>query len=285
MDWITASLLMFASSAVLYISIRKASLVNIPTPINNLASFIIPMVGLIFYSIISQSNISISPIQFVQLLIVSIFLSYLGSVFSLKGIEMASNPGYSLIIAKGYVLFTTIVAVFMFNAELSLQKIIGIFLILFFGAITMITKSNSNKNKGNSWIVFSVFAFFCYGLLSLSAKYFFEQGINVIIFLVFLSTVVSLLIIIEIRVKRISAQSVKSHPILLLLIGISSLAFNFFHFEALKSAPNIGYVNAINAGSISLVTILSVFLLKDEFSAKKFVGVIGTTLGLIILLV
>ena len=50
-------------------------------------------------------------------------------------------------------------------------------------------------------------------------------------------------------------------------------------------APNIGYVNAINAASIAAVTVFSALLFKDELTLKKLVGVLGIIFGLIILVV
>ncbi len=67
--------------------------------------------------------------------------------------------------------------------------------------------------------------------------------------------------------------------------GIFSTLFNLGQFEAIKLAPNVGYVNAINAGSISLVTVLAVLLFKDELSKQKAFGILGVTAGLLLLLV
>jgi uncharacterized membrane protein len=61
--------------------------------------------------------------------------------------------------------------------------------------------------------------------------------------------------------------------------------FNLGQFEAIKVAPNVGYVNAINAGSISLVTILAVLLFNDELTKRKAIGILGVTAGLLFLLV
>jgi uncharacterized membrane protein len=72
---------------------------------------------------------------------------------------------------------------------------------------------------------------------------------------------------------------------LLLIIGLLSAGFNAFQFSAIQSAPNVGYVNAINAASIAAVTIGAVMLYKDEFSIKKFIGVIGVTIGMVLMLV
>ncbi len=72
---------------------------------------------------------------------------------------------------------------------------------------------------------------------------------------------------------------------LLICTGVFSALFNLGQFEAIKLAPNPGYVNAINAGSISFVTILAVLLFKDELSKRKALGVLGVSAGLLLLLV
>ena len=73
--------------------------------------------------------------------------------------------------------------------------------------------------------------------------------------------------------------------ILLITTGIFSALFNLGQFEAIKLAPNVGYVNAINAGSIAAVTLLAMLIFKDELTYKKGIGIIGVTIGLIHLLV
>jgi uncharacterized membrane protein len=73
--------------------------------------------------------------------------------------------------------------------------------------------------------------------------------------------------------------------LLLIGTGIFSTLFNLGQFEAIKLAPNVGYVNAINAASISMVTVFAVILFKDELTPKKAIGVLGVTAGLILLLV
>jgi uncharacterized membrane protein len=74
------------------------------------------------------------------------------------------------------------------------------------------------------------------------------------------------------------------NPILYLIIGLLSFSFNYFQFEAIKTAPNIGYVNAINASSISAVTLFAALLFHDELTKRKLIGVIGVTFGLLIIL-
>jgi hypothetical protein len=68
-------------------------------------------------------------------------------------------------------------------------------------------------------------------------------------------------------------------------IGILSAAFNYFMQVGIQLAPNVGYVNAVNASSISAVTIGAVLFFHDDFSKRKFLGVIGVTIGLILLVI
>ena len=48
-------------------------------------------------------------------------------------------------------------------------------------------------------------------------------------------------------------------------------------------APNVGFVNAANAASISLLTLMSTFFFKDELTIKKMIGILGVTAGLLLL--
>lgn len=123
---------MFSSSVVLYLFVRKANYLKIPSQYNNLAMFVIPLFLFFFMTVITNQSFSIQPIQFFTIVLVAVFFSYLGNLFSLISIENAPNPGYSLIISKSYVVFTTLVAVLLFKSEINLQKIIAILLIVFF---------------------------------------------------------------------------------------------------------------------------------------------------------
>jgi len=69
----------------------------------------------------------------------------------------------------------------------------------------------------------------------------------------------------------------------MLVIGALATAFNYFNFDAISVAPNVGYVNATNAASIGAVTVFSVLLFHDEFSWARFAGVAGMVGGLLLL--
>jgi len=283
MNWILWSLLMFFSSVVMYLIVRKSTLLKIPSQLNNLAMFFIPLWVYLFLGFATKANFTISPLQLLTTIGAAILFSYLGNVASLKSIEFAPNSGYSLVISKSYVVFTTIVAVLLFNAQLTTIKAIAIALIIIFSAMIMITKKNTNKETKNIWLPLSFVAFFCWGLLSLTSKFLFNQGVNTFVFLTYAYIVVSSCVFTEIKTKKIKLSGIKDNFKILLPIGILSTTFNLGMFEAIKVAPNVGYVNAINAASISLVTIMSIILFKDEFNLRKMIGVLGVILGLVMM--
>lgn len=283
MDWITASLIMFVSSIVLYTVIRKVQLLKVPTQTYSLFIFGLPIIFFIGIILFTKIPINITLVQFIEILFASIFFSYLGNYFSQESILLAPNPGYSLIISKSYVVFTTFMAVLLFNSEITLKNILSIVLILVFSSLIVLPSKLKKHSHNKKWILYSFGAFFCWGFLALMLKHLIGNGVEITVLLSIMCLIVTSLIYLEIRKKKISIDLSKEKWIYLILIGIFSALFNYYMNVGYKYSPNPGYVNAINASSITFVTLLSVFLFKDEFSFRKFVGVIGTTIGLILL--
>jgi len=286
MTWITASLLMFFSSVIAYLFTRKATLNEISTEIINLATFFIP---LLFYLPIAISNgvsLIISPFYLFLIFILAFFCSYITNVTSLKSIKYAPNPGYSLIISKSYVVFTVIIAVIFFNSPLTIKSIFAILIIIGFSALVVIGKTKPHKHSNPSWLLYAFISFFGWGMLSIGTKYLFGLGINIYQRLVYVAFFVSVFILIEMFFRKTKINNLTlSNIILLIVIGIFAATFNFFQMTAIDLAPNIGYVNAVNASSISLLTLFSAYFFKDDLSIKKFVGVLGVIGGLVLLLI
>lgn len=286
MSWIAYSLMMFFSSVALYLTVRKSSLIKTPAYLTNLAMFAIPLIAYIIIGVVNSSNLGISLWQALILLATAVVFAYGGNKASLHAIDVAPNPGYSLVLSKSYVLFTTLVAVTLLGAELTLQNAIAILIIVAFSALIMINPKGAKKVKSEKWILLSLGAFFAWGMLSLSSKYLFNNGVDTIAFLIYLYALVTFCIVFidKVRISKIKEVS-SSAKLLLIGTGIFSTLFNLGQFEAIKLAPNVGYVNAINAASISMVTVFAVILFKDELTPKKAIGVLGVTAGLILLLV
>lgn len=286
MNWVLASILMFVSSVVLYLSIRRSTLLKVPTQLNNLAMFILPITAYAFVAYVSKAEMKITSFQFLLILLTAIFFSYLGNVLSLISLELAPNPGYSLMISKSYVVFTTIAAIFVFHSELTLKSAFAIAIIVASSIlISLNNKAPTEKKENIRWLELSFGAFFCWGMLALMSKYLLDIGVGVLPRLIYSMIIVSALIAIEMKFKKVKYSGLTaSQLITLLVIGISASGFNYFMQLGYQLAPNPGYINAVNASSISLVTLFSIFLFKDEFSLRRFVGIIGATLGLLLLL-
>jgi drug/metabolite transporter (DMT)-like permease len=286
MNWVTASLLMFVSSVALYLVVRKATLLKIPTHITNLAMFAIPLAFFVILHEGTGEPYTVTLSSAAILLLAGVFFAFGGNTASLRAIREAPNPGYSLVLSKSYVLFTTVVALILFNAELSAQKALGILLIVGFSSLIMVDPAKTKKIvKKNHWLSLSMGAFFAWGMLSLSAKYLFNAGLGTYTFLLYLYLIVTICILVKLLFDRQKLHHIMDHKWVLLFIGIFSTTFNLFQFEAIKLAPNIGYVNAMNAGSIALVAVLAALVFKDDFSIKKFIGVVGVIGGIILLLI
>lgn len=285
MSWILASLILFLSSVALYLFIRKSQLLKVPNALNNLAMFAVPCLIYLVLNMFQRNSLSI-PTWFLFLIILSaFFFSYLGNIFSLVSIKEAPNPGYSLIISKSYVTFTTLAAIPLFGSELTLKNSMAIILIVIFSALIMISKENNKKVESKKWLLYSFGAYFAWGFLALMSKYLLNQGINVLVYLFYLSLFASIFILTEIKIKKVKVNIKPDLVKLILLIGLFSMFFNLFIQVGYVFAPNPGYINAVNASSISLVTLASAYFFKDELTLRKIVGVFGVTAGLILLFV
>lgn len=286
MNWILASILMFLSSVALYLCVRKSNSLKTPQQLNNLAMFLIPAIVYLLLTVNSSTRFALKPLEYLIIIIQSIFFSYLGNVFSLKGIEYSPNPGYSLIISKSYVVFTAIASIFIFNAPLTMKSVIAIALIIIFSALITIDIGKDKTSSNRLWLPYTVGAFFCWGLLALSSKYLLNLGVPILTRLIYSMIVVTVLIIGEMKIKKINALLIsKTQLITLIMIGIFGSSFNYFMQVGFNLAPNVGYVNAANAASISLLTLMSAFIYKDELTIKKMIGIAGVTAGLLFLFI
>ena len=275
---------MFISSVALYLCVRKSNTLKTPQQLNNLAMFLIPVLVYIPLTVRTPTSFTLKPFEYLLILVQGIFFSYLGNVFSLKGIEYSPNPGYSLIISKSYVVFTAIASIFIFSAPLTMKSVIAIALIVLFSALIIIDKDKNRTTSNKVWLPYTMGAFFGWGLLALSSKYLLNMGVPILSRLILSMVVTTVLIFGEIIYKKVEWKKVtKNQLITLLLIGIFGSSFNYFMQVGFNLAPNVGFVNATNAASISLLTLMSAFFFKDELTVKKMIGIFGVTAGLLLL--
>ncbi|MEI7579080.1 MAG: EamA family transporter [bacterium] len=290
MNWIVASLLMYCSSVFYYLSLRYFQKKNINNTFLNWVSFFIYALAFGCYAFFTGIALKF-PVKLLLLTSLAIFLfSYLGNSVSLLGTKTAPNPGYSLIIQKSYAIFTAIASVFLFDSKLTLKSIVSILIVVAF-LIVMNYQKKSKKVGNNLWIIYSFAAFFAFGGLALYTKWLLNEGITVMsrtfygAFIVMLFFGTELLLRIFIKKEKFVIKLNFKELILLILQGISLGLFNLFMNQAFTTAPNVGYVNIINGASITLITLLAAILYKDKLNLQKVVGIIGVTVGLIMLFI
>jgi drug/metabolite transporter (DMT)-like permease len=243
-------------------------------------------------ALVQREHLGITPYQLLVVSLASIFFSYLGSVLSLKSIEAAPNPGYSLIISKSYVVFTAVASVFVFNSPISLRSVISIIMIIGFSALITLSKPTKKTKYAklkipstNLWLWLSIGTFFCWGLLAMASRYLISLGVGTLPRLIYIHAMVSFLLLAEIKIKKVTFKKLGiRHLGVLLFAGIASIGFDYFMQLGYSLAPNIGYISAVNASSIGAVTLLSAWLFKDELNLRKLIGVLGVTAGMILLL-
>lgn len=283
-DWVISSLILIISSIGLYLFIRKAKNLNISIDIQNLAMFMPPAIIMGIYNLLLGKSFNIELFPLIIIIFSSFVFSFLGNKASLKALIYAPNPGYSLIISKSYVLLTTIIAVFLFNSTLTTKSVISILLIILFSSLIVIDKNNK-KDSNKIWIPLTLFSFFAWGFLSLTLKYLTSLGLDSTIILFYLMSFVSIFITLDTIIKHKALLINRNIILMFFLIGISSTIFNLSNLIGISQAPNPGYINAANAGSIALVTVFSSIIFKDELKLRKIIGVLGVVISLLFLFI
>lgn len=280
--WLTA--IMFGSSVVLYTSIQKATAHGMSLALKNLTIFASPLVVFVIFALVADISLQVSWRQ-LGLLVPTGMVVYANNLATLKSLERTPNPGYSLSIAKSYVVLTTLVAVPLFGAHLSFGAIISILLIVgFMTLLSVDPTATKQQNTRKSWIAFALVAMVLTALITLMAKYLSQDGLPTITILVYFFGVGTVCTAVELVHKRVRLGHLQPHLKDLSLIGVANVSFNYFNYAALVAAPNVGYVNAANAASIGAITVASVWLLGAKLTTRKLIGVFGIVGSLWLLL-
>lgn len=277
---------MYTASVFEYLLVRKVQKGKVNNKIINFM-FLTPAVPFVFiYARIAHISLAVTIPQLLAIIVATYLFSYLGNKTSFIGIQKAPNPGYSLVIQKSYAIYTAVAAVFLFGAKITFPAILAILIIILFSGTIMLDRGKTKKIKSSSWLVSSILAFFMFGNLALFSKYIQLQMVNPITLAFYIFTFNGIFCGIELWKSKsdVNFGHGRTMWFLLLIIGLSNGIFNIMMQLAYKSAPNIGYVNIINAASITAITLFSAYFFKDKLTIEKVIGVVGVALGLILLI-
>ncbi len=284
--WQAYSLVMFGSSVILYLFIRYLQKQNFDT---NLISYAVgsgPLSVIAIYFLLSKKSLYIDFHYLLIIFVNAIFFSFFGNYISVKAIKLAPNSGYSLAIQKSYAPYTTLVSLLLFSESISFAKFVAFIIIIISIGQILVEPIPQTKKSDIKWILYSWMAFFAFGNLVLINKYLLVQGLDafVILFYTYLFATIPFSAKI-ISIRRNIKFTIKKDIGGLVIIAVLSSLFNIFMQLGIKSSPNIGYVNILNASSISVITILSAFLFKDKLTIQKLLGILGVFCGMILLFI
>lgn len=277
--WIFYSLLMFLASNGLYLLIRFAQKQGIALSFYSIFLFLVP--SLIYFTSAQALAVPlwVGYERLALILAAGFIWSFVGNFASQKAISLAANPGYSLVIQKSAAVFTTLAAVWLFGAEFQWSKFMAILLIL--GLILFMNMGERAKQPaGKKWLLFSVLANLCFTFGQLMSKYFLNLGLEPLVYLFYINALVALLNALQFRFGKRSWRHSAKQWLVVLGMGLLGAAFNLSMQTAFRSAPNLGYVSAINVSSIMSITLLSALLFGDELSRRKVLAMLGVMLSL-----
>lgn len=282
MNWIVGSLISLGLFAATSILSKYSWRAGVSAPVINFATYAVAL--LVFVFAVPQGEFNVLDRADIWLVLIAGLCVYFGNAASVRGLNLAPNPGYSQAINKSYVALTTLAAILMFGGELSWRKIAGIVLILASQLLIVGKISRRQGSKNSNWIWLSFVAFFCYAGWSVAVKYAnMFLGVNQTAFLLWAVAIAVVFWSVEIWRKKISLLKHKKQFGLLFLLGLASGFANILMWDAFVVAPNMGYVNAIQTTGVAIVSLLAVKLFGDELTRRKFLGIAGVILGLLLI--
>jgi len=285
MEWIIYAIGVLVFSQLVYLFLRLAKEYKIGVDLQYFYLFLIPTFVFFFYNLLRGHSFIID-IKFMIIIIINaVIFTYYGNLISLKAINNAPNSGYSLMITKSNTILVYVLAVPLFAATLNLKSIFAIILILMFMSLILIERQASRVVKHKPWILYSLLAFFAFGFQSLVITYLGKNGVPATVTLFYLFLIGLILISFKLKTKKIKLKFDKPNLTIMLGVGLPVAIVNAFSTIGLIIAPNAGYITAVGAGSVAILTILNHFIFKDELNKQKLIGIMGVIIGLIILMI
>jgi len=226
--------------------------------------------GLLIAGILGQFAFTLTSVQLIKLLIVALIYFLGGTLFytSYKG----NSPSISIVLGSVSVIVSTTLGIVFFHEGTSLEKFIGIALVLF-----AIVVANIRKNeKFNKFNLLALLGGICFGIAYTLDKSFALQlppGIYVAL-LCFSVAIVS----VALRGKHIIKESkpLKLHNFYPMFASATfGTLFNFFTFKSYGLGGNVGVVDAMNNTNVFLVVLMEMVLLKDRTNLRQKIVAAG----------
>jgi hypothetical protein len=289
MDWVILSSGMMICVAANSLIVRKLLVKGVPGALINFINFFGCFIFYSLYGILSGRQFGLPLFDLATIVSMSILFNYVGNVLCMQSIACAPNPGYGLVIIKSNVIMVALFSALFLGSALPIKNILAIIAGLLFLALVVKSERGGIKGKAShNWILPSIGTFFCFGFLTLATKYLLLRGIDTLLILFYSCGILSMLFYWDaIKTKEQSVAAVKSWWMIIFFAAgiVFSVAGNLWKVDAIRLAPNPGYVHAIEAASNVLIVLGAVWLFKDHLSAVKLIGIVGVIASLVVLLV
>lgn len=286
MSRIFVAIISILGSVMLYLCLRALTKYNIDTKIQNAVMFIpAAIVFGIWWYMVGQP-LRIGRDMFLLMIPVCILCSWLPNLMSLKSMKLAPNIWYSLMISKSYVVITAIIAVPLLGSVLHWIDILAIAIIIWFMSLILIEpKKSQSTTTIQQRLLPSVYACIWRAWLALASAWFIKQWISPLVINFWIFTIVSVIILVESIITSKNILPPRNSWLPTLWVIIAMVVFNRSLQTWYAIAPNPGYINAANASSIALLTLMSSWIFKDDLSIRKIIGIVGVVIGIGILFI
>lgn len=230
--------------------------------------------GLVLALIINQTFFEFSTINSLKLLTVATVYFFGGTFFytSYKG----NSPSLSIVIGSISVVISTFLGILTFDEGASIDKFIGILLIL----ISIFIANYNAKERFNRYNLFAFAGGILFGLAyTLDKSFAIESSPILYVSILSFSVAIVSLFFKHQLINRERKNLQKRNYYFICIIAIFGTLFNFFTFMSYSRGGDVGVVDAINNSAVLLVLLLEIILLKDR--TNLFRKLLASTIVLI----
>jgi uncharacterized membrane protein len=222
--------------------------------------------------------------------------SSIGHWADFEAIKRAPNPGFSTSIRNCSILPVTLISVVLFHSQFHFLKLGGVFFILAGIIALVIQRKPSSLEDGiqpparkNAWIPLSFVALAGYTLTVLGMKEATLLGFSPpeICLCIYIVNFLFFTFLCRKDMRSYFGDKSKLRFFLPVVLSCAFFAFavNLLNVKGIELAPNPGYHEAIRNTNVLFLTFLAIPLFSASMDKQKILGVIGTVVGIFILVI
>ena len=226
--------------------------------------------------------------QFFLLGLLAAVFSLAGNIAQIKALKQSPNPGYVQAVIVTNALVVAIISVLILGSTIKVIKTLGI-LVIIVGLFLLLFEKGKKKTAG--WQAPAILAAVSYGLMALVVKRMTNLEITpvqVLASLTFFVSIGLLTIAWREKVNLGFKDTPRSLALPIMVAAVIAFSTNLLQFTAIKFSSNPGYPVAIFNSSVVFTLLFSGLIFPKEsggeFNPKKWLGVVVTIIGVIIVI-